>query len=144
MADGDRVASPLVTDVGEEIAATNLKVIGGLPALTVALNTKIQSDAATRHATAAADEELANTKSINSIRQMFLGSLAKQFVQVEIEEAVSASKMLNADLAEKITSLSAAVNQSIAQMGQIVAVLQQVMKGAQTTIPETGTKPAGT
>jgi len=64
---------------------------------------------------------------MNLISQAFLAEAVLPRAGVDITEAVGAKKVAEADLARTVDEL-----------GTAIAALQQIMKGAQTTRPETG------
>jgi hypothetical protein len=72
-------------------------------------------------------DSLTNQRNVNSIREASLSAALHKFASVDIGEAIAENKIATGnDLA-----------QQLAAMGNMVAALQQSMKGAQTTIPTT-------
>lgn len=75
-------------------------------------------------------DSLTNQRNVNSIREASLSASLHKFAAYDIQEGVAVSKMATGnDLAQQLSA-----------MGNMVAALQQSMKGAQTTIPVTGGK----
>ena len=70
---------------------------------------------------------LGHQNRLNLIAESSLGQILNRMNSLDPEEAASISGVVSSDLAEKIGELSGAV-----------ASAQQLMKGAQTTIPVTG------
>ena len=70
---------------------------------------------------------LAHQNRLNLIAESSLGSILERMNTLDVSEAAGVAGVVNADLAEVIGQLSGAV-----------ANAQQLMKGAQTTLPETG------
>lgn len=64
---------------------------------------------------------------LNLIAESSLGQILNRMNALDPSEAASISGVVSSDMAEKMGELSAAV-----------ASAQQLMKGAQTTLPETG------
>lgn len=73
-------------------------------------------------------DSLTNQRNVNSIREASLSASLHKFASYDIQEGMAVNKM----------STGNDVAQQMAALGNIVASLQQSMKGAQTTIPETG------
>ena len=69
----------------------------------------------------------AHQQRLQLIAESSIGQIVKGINSLDISEAVAQSKVANSDLAGKVAALSAAI-----------ASNQQVMKGAQSTPPETG------
>jgi hypothetical protein len=130
------MADPVVTVGGldpaiiSEIANANFKVVAGQQAVGLA-----------RQSTMMGDDAISHQRVINGIREAVFGAIAKGITKVDVETAMAETKLLTSDLAQKIAELDAAVSNGAIQMGQIVAMLQQLMKGAQSTPPETATGP---
>lgn len=70
---------------------------------------------------------LAHQNRVNLIAESSLGTILERMNTLDVSEAAGVAGVVNADLAEIIGQLSGAV-----------ANAQQLMKGAQTTLPETG------
>lgn len=70
---------------------------------------------------------LAHQNRLNLIAESSLGQILNRMNALDPEEAAAISGVVSSDLAQKISELSGAV-----------AATQQLMKGAQTTLPETG------
>jgi len=70
---------------------------------------------------------LGHQNRLNLIAESSLGQILNRMNALDPEEAASIAGVVSSDLAEKIGELSGAV-----------ASAQQLMKGAQTTLPETG------
>lgn len=71
---------------------------------------------------------VAHQKFIDSVREAALGNIVKNLSEVDPIQAASALKVQSGnDLA-----------QQLGQLGNLIAQLQQSMKGAQSTPPETG------
>ena len=70
---------------------------------------------------------LGHQNRLNLIAESSLGQILNRMNSLDPEEAASIAGVVSSDMAEKIGELSAAV-----------ASAQQLMKGAQTTIPVTG------
>ena len=70
---------------------------------------------------------LAHQNRVNVLAEASLGQILNRMNSLDPEEAASISGVVSSDLAEKIGELSGAV-----------ASAQQLMKGAQTTMPQTG------
>ena len=70
---------------------------------------------------------LGHQNRLNLIAESSLGQILNRMNALDVEEAAAISGVVSSDLAEKIGELSGAV-----------ASAQQLMKGAQTTLPETG------
>jgi hypothetical protein len=69
----------------------------------------------------------AHQQRLQLIAESSIGQIVNKMNSLDISEAVAVSKVASSDLAGKITALTAAV-----------AANQQLLKGAQTTPPETG------
>jgi hypothetical protein len=70
---------------------------------------------------------LGHQNRLNLIAESSLGQILNRMNALDPEEAAAIAGVVSADLAEKIGELSGAV-----------ASAQQLMKGAQSTLPETG------
>ena len=70
---------------------------------------------------------LGHQNRLNLIAESSLGQILNRMNALDPSEAASISGVVSSDMAEKMGELSAAV-----------ANAQQLMKGAQTTLPETG------
>ena len=70
---------------------------------------------------------LGHQNRLNLIAESSLGQILNRMNALDPSEAASISGVVSSDMAEKMGELSAAV-----------ASAQQLMKGAQTTLPETG------
>lgn len=70
---------------------------------------------------------LGHQQRLQILAESSLGQILNKMNNLDPAEAASISGVVSADMAEKIGELSAAVANS-----------QQLMKGAQTTLPETG------
>lgn len=70
---------------------------------------------------------LGHQNRMNAIFESSIGQIVNKMNTLDPTEAASISGVVSADLSEKISELGAAV-----------AGIQQLMKGAQTTLPETG------
>ena len=116
--------NPVIVD---DVANSNFKVIAGEAGKSLARQSSLMGDDAISHA-----------RVINGIREAMFGALVKGIAKVDIETAVAESKLVASDLAEKVAQLSSVVNNNAAQMAEMVAIVQQLLKGAQTTNPETG------
>lgn len=121
----------------EDVANTNLKVIGGFPAVTAVRTANMLAEMQVRIATLAADEAQNHQKNMNAIQQMFIGNLAKTMSQLDPMEAASATKILESGLADKLASLSAAVAQMMGLMQTVISANQQSSKTAGNTPPVT-------
>lgn len=75
----------------------------------------------------ATQNTLAHQQRLQLLSEASLGQILNRMNSLDPAEAASISGVVSADLAEKIGELSGAVANS-----------QQLMKGAQTTLPETG------
>ena len=64
---------------------------------------------------------------LNLIAESSLGQILNTMNSLDPTEAASVSSVISSDLAK-----------ALANLGSAVAGIQQLMKGAQTTIPETG------
>lgn len=75
-------------------------------------------------------DSLTNQRNVNSIREASLTAGLNRFVSYDIAEGAAISKIgTGNDVAAQMVALS-----------NVVAGIQQSMKGAQTTLPETGKK----
>lgn len=99
-------------DIVEAVIGENFKTGAGLPAL---VNNLLAVNAQ------------AHNKMMDSIREVAFGELVMQRAGLDISEAVAGKKTAEADLSRSVTELNAAI-----------AAIMQLMKGAQTTQPETG------
>ena len=70
---------------------------------------------------------LGHANRLNLIAESSLGQILNRMNALDPEEAASIAGVVSSDLSEKLGELSSAV-----------ANAQQLMKGAQTTLPETG------
>ena len=97
----------------------------------MALNETILEAVANSNFKAMAEMQLTNALShqnrVNLIAESSLGTILERMNTLDVSEAAGVAGVVNADLAEIIGQLSGAV-----------ASAQQLMKGAQTTPPETG------
>lgn len=75
---------------------------------------------------------------VNGLREVVFGQLAKRIAELDIAEAVAEKKTGEQDLARSLAELSTTVANNTSQLGEIIAVIQQLVKGAQTTPPQTG------
>lgn len=73
-------------------------------------------------------DSLTNQRNTNSVREASLGAGLEKYSTYGIGEAVAVSK----------ASTGNDLVQQMAALGNVVAALQQSMKGAQTTLPPTG------
>lgn len=114
---------PLNPDVVDSVVGANFKNLGDAPAMSMAMAYQGFGQAAT----------LAAQNAVNVQQQMNqLGVNAA---------ALSTNNLHNLDVSEAsaVNTLNAGeIAKAIAQLGSAVAGLQQMMKGAQTTLPETG------
>jgi hypothetical protein len=107
---------PLDETIVADVANSNFKVIANATASGIA-----------QAGSLAALNATSNQHSMNLITQAFLAEAILPRAGVDVSEAVGVKKVAEADLARTIDELGAAI-----------AALQQIMKGAQTTRPETG------
>lgn len=99
--------------VTQSVAESNFKNLGDAPAFFLSL---------------AYSDAVAHQRSINSIRETALSQAIKGLLEVDPMEALSVVKGLTGnDLAQQLNALSASL-----------AAIQQQIKVAQTTPPETG------
>jgi hypothetical protein len=70
---------------------------------------------------------LGHQNRMNAIFESSIGQIVNKMNTLDPTEAASVAGVVNADLAKEL-----------AQLGSAVAGIQQLMKGAQTTLPETG------
>lgn len=101
------------SNVVDSVVADNLKTIAGASAFYAAQTMQAHAAHANR---------------LNIIAEAIVARAAKGIVEEDPLEAVSAQKILSGN----------DLGQTLAALGNVVAQLQQVMKGAQTTPPETG------
>lgn len=107
---------PLDETIVADVANSNFKVIANATASGIAQAGSLAALNAASH-----------QHSMNLISQAFLAEAVLPRAGVDITEAVGAKKVAEADLARTVDEL-----------GTAIAALQQIMKGAQTTRPETG------
>lgn len=145
------VDSVLDQGVKESVGNENMKTVGGAASFYTAqgmadslanqrrMNQLAEMEIADKVAHSKRMDVLAEGQVANAVRGM--GELVNT---TSPEEATAIVKeMQGGDLANKIAELSATHAQTQAQIGSLVALVQQLMKGAQTTLPETAlTKPA--
>lgn len=97
----------------DAVASTNFKNVGEAPAF---------------YSTLAMQNAVSHNRTMDSLREAFIGRILKGFAEEDPAEAAAVTKMLTGqDLA-----------QQLAAFGGLIGQLQQIMKGAQTTPPETG------
>ena len=96
--------------VFDSVASSNFKVLSDGPAFF--MNQLIA-------------DSLTNQRNVNSLREASIGALLKDFSNPTIEEGMAVNKM----------STGNDLGQQMSALGNIVASLQQSMKGAQTTHP---------
>ena len=70
---------------------------------------------------------LGHQNRMNAIFESSIGQIVNKMNTLDPTEAASVAGVVSSDLAEKV-----------AELGTAVAGIQQLMKGAQTTLPETG------
>jgi hypothetical protein len=99
-----------------DVANSNFKVIANATASGVAQAGSLAALNAASH-----------QHSLNLISAAFIAEAIMPRAGVDVSEAVGVKKVAEADLARTVDEL-----------GTAVAALQQIMKGAQTTRPETG------
>lgn len=103
---------PLNEQVVDAVTAANFKNVAEGPAF---------------YAHLAMGDSVAHQRGINAIREAALGRLIKGLVEEDIGEAIAVNKEATGnDVASQLASLAA-----------VVASIQQQMKGAQSTPPET-------
>ena len=74
-----------------------------------------------------ADDAMSHQRVINGIRETAFAETVLQRSGLDVSEASAAKKVSESDLAR-----------TVAELASVVASIQQTMKGAQTTRPETG------
>ena len=107
---------PLDETIVADVANSDFKVIANAVASGVA-----------QAGSLAALNATSNQQAMNLITQAFLSEAILPRAGVDVTEAVGAKKVAEADLARTVDEL-----------GTAIAALQQIMKGAQTTPPQTG------
>lgn len=110
------MAGQLDDGVLNDIINSNFKVVAG--AAVVGLSQSLSL---------AAQDALSHQRIINGIREAAFAETVLQRAGVDISEAISAKKIGETDL-----------SRTLAELANTVAAIQQTMKGAQTTRPETG------
>jgi hypothetical protein len=124
--------------VTDSVTATNMKTVGesaafnaGLSMGNSVLNQQLMQTNAIANQQVGQNDTLAHQRRMNILAEISLANTVKG-VGEDINEktptnAVSDVKTLEASLAPKL-----------ADLGSAIASIQQLMKGAQTTLPETG------
>lgn len=112
MAEEDKVTSALPDDIREGIAVDNLKATAGQPA------------------------NLANLAYMNAVHQQAMGVELSHAVMARCIDRVLDTRIDDAVAGQKLASGND-LGQQLAQLGSVIAQIQQSMKGAQTTPPPT-------
>src|SRR5215831_9966526 len=107
----------------DSITIDNVKTVAGAGAESQASLARVVSSALG----ILVQDSVASAGRRNAMADAAMATVLKSMSEIDPQEAVSVAKTLSSTLPEVL-----------AQLGSAVAALQQIMKGAQTTPPETG------
>lgn len=109
--------------ISDSVVADNLKTIAGASAF---------------YSTLAMGNAVSHQKRTDILAEALLGRAARSIVEEDPTEAASVQKILTGnDIAQQMQALSASVSNSLGQLAAAIASIQQNVKAAQTTPPNT-------
>ena len=102
------VVDPQIVD---SVASSNLKTLG---------------DAGAQYASLAVGNAVSHQNRLNVLAETSVATAIKRLQEVDVEEAVSISKVMSSNVQDELT-----------QLGAVIGQLQQIIKASQTTPPVT-------